>query len=125
MKPTLFSADSVSVSLETQMAQLALEAQFMQNVTDLFRNIVPSFKARLQQLHQQLTGFTQKDAAQDLIANYDNKMAYAHRFDKRTQTALDNAKHLDLLIFGEHIITIPENFKGSLPVYTTTSETDC
>jgi hypothetical protein len=120
MKSTLFTADSASVSLETQMAQLALEAQFMQNVAELFRTIIPSFKNRLEQLHRQLNEFTQRGNDLDLIANYDAYATNVRHTDRRTQKALDNVRHYDLLTFGERLVTVPENFKGNLTQYTAT-----
>lgn len=120
MKTTLFPADALNPSLEAQLAMIALEGQFSTNLSEMFRSILPSFKIRLQQLHQQLTSFSKLRDDDDLIAHYES--GYKNnvvKHDRRTQDALDNAQHLDLLVFGEQLVTVPENFKGSLLLYMT------
>jgi len=121
MKPTLFTADTDVLSLETYMEHLALECQFTQNLADLFRNVVPAFKTRLQQLNDQLTHFSKKeDGALQLVQQYDKGVKTRSGYDAHTQAALTNVQQFDMLVFGEHLVDIPENFKGSLPLYAST-----
>lgn len=119
MKTTLYSSELPVVSIEHQLERIAFEGQFTQNLTQLFHDILPAFRTRLTQLQNQLTFFSKKDPEDAaLIESFDQKVGYKIQHDQKTRQALNNSRQLDLQVFGERLITVPENFKGHLLPYS-------
>lgn len=119
MRTTLYSSELPVVSIEHQLERIALEGQFTQNLAQLFHDILPAFRTRLSQLQTQLTFFSKKDPEDTaLIQSFDQKVGYKIQHDQTTRQALSNIQQLDLQIFGERLITVPENFKGHLLPYS-------
>lgn len=101
--------DTPTVSLESQMERLALEAGAISNVIDSFKNIVPALADRLRVAYSSLTS-GDDDLTKELK---DTK----NRFGQKVQPKLGYAKYMS---FEKTLISVPEGFKGDLLSYLAT-----
>lgn len=98
-----FDSDT-SISLESQMQRLALEAEAIANVVDTFKNLVPSLYEKLFTQYSQLTGDTQID--EDVK---EMKLTFGNMKVKLRLTNYMN--------YNKTLISVPEGFKGDLLSY--------
>lgn len=96
---------SNGVSLETHLEQIALESNYLVNMLETFKTAIPSFTNKIRDVVSHLSG----------IANTQDNLNQG--LTNKEHKALKIAKDLSFVGFGERIISIPENFKGSFIDY--------
>ena len=91
-----------SLSLESQMDRLALEAAFLANVIDTFKNVLPNLASHMSSL---VKGFKDdnSDAIKSVLKNH-------KELDKKL-------KYAEFVTFSKTLISVPEGFKGNLLEY--------
>lgn len=99
MKPTIMSDFEVKVSLETQLEQLALEANFLPNVINSFKKTLTSLFTSLKDSEAAIKGLI--DKKEQSLAN--------------VKIYTDSVRIIDSISYanyGERLISKPENFQG-------------
>lgn len=94
------------LSLESQLKMLSLESNFTANFADLFRETIPSFLTNLIHIKQNITATEHAQAE------------VVYKLNKKERQAIEIAKHLSFLTFGDRIVFVPESFAGNLLNYT-------
>lgn len=93
-----------SLSLESQLERLSLEANFVTDLADSFREVIPGLAAKL------------VDATTHFKSNLFDKPRV-----KEIRGAYDKVKpvlrHADFLNYGNMLVSVPEGFKGDLASY--------
>lgn len=92
-------------SLEDNLSRLAMESEYASNLISMFRNTIPNFINAITSNNSLIKGFIGSNDAIEL------------RLSDNQKKAIDASSRLDWLSFGERIITVPENFEGTLIKY--------
>lgn len=96
---------TTTLSLESQMARLALEANAISNVIDTFKNIVPSLTSKVAEIYNSLIK-EQGDLTPEVFK--------ARAAFKNLRAKLPYAKFTNL---EKTLVSVPEGFKGNLLDY--------
>jgi hypothetical protein len=97
--------DTVSISLETHMEKLALEANVLANLIDTFRNILPV-------LTNKISGA--------LVPMKLNNSSEVIEAIKTFRTLEPKLKHVNYMNYVTTVVAVPENFSGELLSYINT-----
>lgn len=93
-----------STSLESQLDRLALESNFVTNLVDSFKSIIPDLAVKL------------VDSSDHFKANLFDKPRI-----KEIRAAYDNVKnvyqHADFMNYRSMLVSVPEGFKGNFQAY--------
>lgn len=95
-----------SVSLESHLEMIALEAGFVSNMADTAKNLLPDFRFKLIGLGNRI---------KELL---DDGKDISDTLTRRQRKALEVIKQLDFLVYGVRMISIPEDFEGSFVDYS-------
>ena len=104
VKLTMGANVKTTLSLESQMNRLALEAGAIANVIDSFRNIIPNLSHALHSAYENLTA---KDETDKLIVSLNDSY---HVLEKK----LPDATYTNLKSI---VVSVPEGFKGNMLEY--------
>lgn len=104
----LVDAQTTTLSLESQISQLALEANYLSNLSQGLKKILPSL---VQKVKESL-GMVSSTAPSDTVNGSSN-----FNLMSKQKEALQKMKALDFLVFAEVLVQVPENFKGNLHDY--------
>lgn len=99
--------DSTTVSLESQLQRLALEAGFLSNVAGVFKNVVPSVSNAMKEAYQL---FVSSDQITDQIKET----------QKNISKLKPRLKHASLVSLDKTLVSVPEGFKGNFLDYAET-----
>lgn len=92
-----------NLSLESQLERLALEANFLANVIDVFKNVLPNLTSHI----TTLVGSIKADDNSDTIKNA-----------VKAFTELDKKlKYAEYVTYSKTLVSVPEGFKGNLLDY--------
>lgn len=104
--PSLTITDeTVSLSMETHLERIALEGELVANVINTFRTAVPTFIQSLM------------DSKQQFMKSFQDNRNIVTDLTKKEKNAIDAARHLDFLNYGDRLISVPESFEGNLLDY--------
>lgn len=101
--------DSTSISLESQLERLSIEANLFNNVIDTFRNIVPNLLNKLTDISLTINPDTIEN---EIVKNISNDFA---KLSKKIE-------HVNFGTYNKTLVSIPEGFKGYLLDYISTLE---
>lgn len=94
----------IQSSLESQLERMALESNFVANLADSFRNVIPGLAAKL------------LDTSEHFKASLFEKPRV-----KELRLAYDSAKavtvHADFINYSSLLVSVPEGFKGDFYAY--------
>lgn len=97
--------EDLCLALESNLQRMSLEFQFGDNFVNSLREVIPGLTAKI-------------DLAKTTVSEFFNAgQQYEETLSKKQRKVVDKLKELDFLNFGELLITVPENFKGSLTDY--------
>jgi len=98
---------SATLSLESQLDRLVLEASVLSNVLDTFRNVLPNLNNKISDI---LSTFTNSDK------DISGVKALISEIDK-----FNNKKdHVDFVTYSKTLVSVPEGFTGTINDYLTT-----
>lgn len=97
--------DRPSMSLESMIEHIAVESGVIANMLETFKKVVPSFLYQLRDTNKHISELS--NTTDDLGVKLNSK----------ERKAIERARHLDFVTFGERIISAPENFKGDFIQY--------
>lgn len=106
--PIQIPYDPSEVALERYLDTIALEAQFLSNMLEIFKKVIPSFSDKLKRSHQVISGIM--DDSKKL--NDDLSL-----LSKKERQIIEVTRELDFLVYGEKLTLVPENFTGHFPTY--------
>jgi hypothetical protein len=101
--------DATSLSLESQLERLALEANFVDNAISSFSQIVPSLTVKLHETSDSFKSLFDKP-----------EPTAEEQFGKLLTHLAPNIAIASFLNYGSTLVSIPEGFKGSLSSYIDT-----
>lgn len=108
MRAMLFDFDTPStLSLESHMARLSLEANAIGNVIDSFRNLLPSLSDKLR---TQFDALVTEDSLKDEVNEL--KLTFG-----KLKVKLPHASYVN---YSKTLISVPEGFQGNFLEYVTT-----
>lgn len=93
------------VSLESHLERISLESEFLVNMLETFKTVIPSFVSKLRDANTHLADTSKAQDTLDI------------ELSKKEKKALEYSKHLDFVGFGDRLISVPENFKGDYIKY--------
>ena len=103
--------DTNEIALERHLEAIALEAQFLSNMIEMFKRIIPSFLVKLQHSENIISGLMDQSKTLSVDLSL---------LSKKERQIMEVAHNLDFLIYGERLTLVPENFTGHLPSYVKT-----
>lgn len=92
-----------SLSLEAQLDRLALEANYLANVINVFKNVLPNLTSHI----TNLAGSLRQDDNSDTIKNAVKNFAELEK----------KLKYAEFVTYSKTLISVPEGFKGNLLDY--------
>lgn len=106
--------------LQTHLDRIALESEFKTNLIGLFRNVVPEYYSKIKQQALGLTGLFAKQP--NFVPDSDVNFDESGYIDVNSFVTLNNEILVKLPAYtytamSSLVITVPENFKGSLLKY--------
>ena len=102
-------SDLSTKALENYIERIALEGNIFANVVTLFRETLPEFVSDIK---------TKLISFKALVKDKDSKTTI--ELKKKLTLAESKLDSLDFLLFGDRIVSVPEDFKGHLPSYLNT-----
>lgn len=97
--------ETVNISAEAHLNRIALEGELVANVIDVFRNALPTFIGNI------------ADSKQRFLQAFKDNRDIVLNLSRKQKTAVDAARHLDFLNYGDRLISVPESFEGNLLDY--------
>lgn len=97
--------DRPAMSLESMIEHIAVESGVIANMLETFKKVVPSFLYQLRDTNKHISELS--NTTDDL----------GIKLNSKERKAIERARHLDFVTFGERIISAPENFKGDFIQY--------
>lgn len=94
-------------ALEASLVKISLEANFVANMIQTFREVIPSFSASIRQAGLKLSAMTK---------NYTDASDRKDHIERSRIMKL--TKDLDFLLFADRYVMVPEDFKGNLLEYS-------
>lgn len=101
-----------TLSLESQMNQLALEAGFLTNLSQGLKKIIPSLLEKIRGATDMVDHAAEADTASQPVSNAN--------LTPRQKEAIQKVRALDFLVFAQMPVQVPENFKGKIHDYIVT-----
>lgn len=94
------------ISVESAISRLSLEADVLSNLLQTFKTTIPSFFNAINNANVMVKGFINSNSQKH------NELV------KLQKDVIYNLKHIDYVNYSERLITVPENFTGSLLDYS-------
>lgn len=104
MAQVLVFDENTQVSLESQLQLLALEANSITNLIDVFKNIIPNLASRI------------SEAKNTFIVN-NSESDYSKNVQASYSKVESKLKHVQFTNVGNTLISVPEGFKGNFINY--------
>ena len=98
-----------NISLESQIERLALEANFLSNAADRFKDILPNLTARIVDLANLLP--SRKD---------DDTVLFIKNLNKEAKELTPKLNYVSFINYNKLLISVPEGFKGNFIDYINT-----